>query len=344
MKIFFHKLFHWEYWPSKVIYFPIGFQWLFYAMKSGSFFFFKTCNPTFPNGGFYMDSKKLIYDLIPKQFYPKTLLINDLTSDNDLVKQFQEAAFTFPLMVKPDVGLRGSAVKKIADLDQLLLYNQLANFDFLIQDFIPYPNEMGVFYVRYPNQKTGIITGIVAKEFLVVEGNGIDCIEDLLLKNPRFAIQLKALRKEYGIYLKQVLEADKQVNLVPYGNHARGAKFLDRSDLISESLTNVIDEICSKIDGFYFGRIDLMYQDVEQLELGKHFSIVEVNGAASEPTHIYDPKHSLFFAWRELMRHVKMMFEISMMNKANGHSFLTFKEGVKQLKLHNQHNQKIIQF
>ena len=220
----------------------------------------------------------------------------------------------------------------------------MANFDFLIQDFIPYPNEMGVFYVRYPNQKTGIITGIVAKEFLVVEGNGIDCIEDLLFKNPRFAIQLKALRKEYGIYLKQVLEADKQVNLVPYGNHARGAKFLDRSDLISESLTNVIDEICSKIDGFYFGRIDLMYQDVEQLELGKHFSIVEVNGAASEPTHIYDPKHSLFFAWRELMRHVKMMFEISMMNKANGHSFLTFKEGVKQLKLHNQHNQKIIQF
>jgi hypothetical protein len=27
----------------------------------------------------------------------------------------------------------------------------------------------------------------------------------------------------------------------------------------------------------------------------KNFFVVELNGAASEPTHIYDPKHSLFF-------------------------------------------------
>jgi hypothetical protein len=33
--------------------------------------------------------------------------------------------------------------------------------------------------------------------------------------------------------------------------------------------------------------------NVEELEQGINFSIVELNGA--EPTHIYDPKHSLFF-------------------------------------------------
>jgi hypothetical protein len=38
-----------------------------------------------------------------------------------------------------------------------------------------------------------------------------------------------------------------------------------------------------------------MYNTVEELEQGINFSIVELNGAASEPTHIYDPKHSLFF-------------------------------------------------
>jgi hypothetical protein len=46
----------------------------------------------------------------------------------------------------------------------------------------------------------------------------------------------------------------------------------------------------------------------------KNFFVVELNGAASEPTHIYDPKHSLFFAWKELARHITYMYEISVAN------------------------------
>jgi hypothetical protein len=36
--------------------------------------------------------------------------------------------------------------------------------------------------------------------------------------------------------------------------------------------------------GFYFGRLDIMYQSIADLEQGKDFAIVELNGAASEPT------------------------------------------------------------
>jgi hypothetical protein len=43
-----------------------------------------------------------------------------------------------------------------------------------------------------------------------------------------------------------------------------------------------------------FRQIRRYVQYIEELEQGINFSIVELNGAASEPTHIYDPKHSLF--------------------------------------------------
>ncbi len=67
----------------------------------------------------------------------------------------------------------------------------------------------------------------------------------------------------------------------------------------------MIDQICQQVEGFYFGRLDIRYNNWEELKQGKNFSIIELNGAGSEPTHMYDPKHSIFFAWKEIIRHLK---------------------------------------
>jgi hypothetical protein len=40
--------------------------------------------------------------------------------------------------------------------------------------------------------------------------------------------------------------------------------------------------------GFYFWKIGYHVSKLADLEQGKDFAIVELNGAASEPTHIYD--------------------------------------------------------
>ena len=61
-----------------------------------------------------------------------------------------------------------------------------------------------------------------------------------------------------------------------------------------------------------------MYDSWMDLEKGKNFAIVEVNGAASEPTHIYDPKHSIIFGWKELSRHITYMYKISVQNHKRG--------------------------
>ena len=296
------------------------------------------------NGGFMMDSKIEIYNLIPQQFYPKTKFVKEKSPFNEVELLLENSKINFPFIVKPDIGLRGSAVKKVTNLGELKSYHDKANFDYLLQNLIPYENEVGIFYVRFPHQKHGKVTGIVAKEFLIIVGDGCSTIEELLKLNPRYEFQLKALEKEYGSQLKDILAVGEKRNLVPYGNHARGAKFLDYSHLISPKLTRVIDEMCLQIPEFYFGRMDLMYNTWDELEQGKNFSVVELNGSASEPTHIYDPKHSLFFAWKELARHISYMFHISVANNKRGFPYLSHKVGMEQYRLHIEQSNKIVNF
>ena len=296
------------------------------------------------NGGFFNDPKKEIYDLIPKKYYPETKLVTKKIEFLKVVEIVEQSKIQFPLFAKPNVGLRGSAVKKIHDIQELKAYHEKADFDYLIQNMIPYSNEFGIFYVRFPHEQIGRITGIVGKEFMIITGDGKSTVEELVNKIPRYAMQLDALKKSQPEQLKLILPKEKQLNLVPYGNHIRGTKFLDKSHLISDQLTKTINEMCVQIPGFYFGRMDLMYNSLEELEQGKNFQLVELNGAASEPTHIYDPSHSIFFAWKELARHITYLYKISKENNKLGHSFLTHKKGMKEYKIHLEQFSKIIQF
>ncbi len=291
-----------------------------------------------------MESKKEIYNLIPQHYYPKTELIKERTSLDEILKTIENSNIKYPFIAKPDIGLRGSAVKKIHNSEELESYNKRADFDYLVQDLIPFEKEVGIFYVRYPNEKKGRITGIVSKEFLIITGNGVSTTEELIKQNPRYELQLKTLKLEYGAELSNVLSKGEKLNLVPYGNHARGAKFIDGSHWISPKLTETFNEMCLQIPGFYFGRLDVMYSNWEELERGENFAVVELNGAASEPTHIYDPKHSLFFAWRELAKHITYMYEISVQNHKNGVPYLAHKEGMKEYSLHLEQSKKIVNF
>jgi len=329
VKLYLHKLTHWEYWSFGAVYFPLLFIWVYYAIRARSLFFFNASNPSIKNGGFLMESKKEIYDIIPQALYPKTLLFAPKTPISTIITAIENKEIAYPLIAKPDIGMQGMAVEKIDNEKELTTYLQRIKVDFLIQELITYPEEVGVFYYRFPNEKHGRISGIVYKELLAVVGNGQDNIKQLLEKNPRFHLQLAVLENRYGEDLKHVLAKNEIRTLVPYGNHARGAKFIDATDWTSEKLTATIDEICQQIPDFYYGRLDIKYNSWEELQAGKAFSIIELNGAGSEPTHIYDPKHSIFWAWREILKHWRLLFKISTYNYKQGHPYLSFSEGIK---------------
>lgn len=261
-----------------------------------------------------MESKKEIYDLIPAAYYPATLFFKTGTSSKKIVDTINEKQLQFPLIAKPDIGMQGKAVKKLCDAADLIEYAAHSKVDFLVQEFIPYEKEAGIFYYRYPGETKGYISGIVEKEFLSITGDGVSDVETLLKKKKRHILQLPVLRKTYGKELNKVLKCGEEFLLVPYGNHVRGAKFIDTTHLVDEELTRVIDNVCQQVKGFYFGRLDIRYRSWDELRQGKEFSIIELNGAGSEPTHMYDPGHSIIFAWKEIIRHWNILFRISRAN------------------------------
>lgn len=280
-----------------------------------------------------MESKYDIYETMSEYLYPKTILINPDKDIKHITQQLEAKNIQLPFIVKPDTGMRGLKVKLLNTFEDLYSYHSSATFSYLIQEYIAYENEVGIFYTRYPDEKLGIITGIVGKEFLTIIGDGISTIETLVKKNDRHLLQLNNLRVIYGNNLKKILPLNEKYTLVPYGNHSRGSKFIDFSNLIDEQLTSTINLICQSIPDFYYGRLDIKFKNWEDLKNGENFSIIEVNGAGSEPTHIYDPKHSIFYAWKEIKLHCKILYEISMANKKiRGLEFMTIKEGLRMLR------------
>jgi hypothetical protein len=57
---------------------------------------------------------------------------------------------------------------------------------------------------------------------------------------------------------------------------------------------------------------------IEDPENGKNFSILEFNGCGAEPNHIYDANMRLGKAYREILKHWKVLYEISKYNHENG--------------------------
>lgn len=309
----------------QVIYFPIFFYWIFLSLKARSLGFFNASNPRIKNGGFALESKKEIYDLMPKEYYPQTLFIQATQSNDSILLNIEKSNIKYPFIVKPDVGLQGLRVEKINNKKDLEKYLDKVDYDFLIQEFVPYKNEIGLFYYRFPKDEKGTISGIVHKEFLIIHGNGVSTIQELVEENSRFALQMESLQKKYGSKLQNVLPKGEMINLVPFGNHVRGSKFTDVSHWINNELSETFNKICNQIPDFFFGRLDIMFQNREDLEKGLNFSIIELNGAGSEPTHIYDPKHSIFFAWKEIVKHYNILYKISVENHKNGFEYLSFK-------------------
>jgi hypothetical protein len=325
---FFIKLFNWEYWSFTSVYLCIYPVWLLLCLRARSFFFFAASNPTIKNGGFLCESKKDIISIIPPEYHPPTVFFSIPANGDIVLRDLQRAGLQFPLIGKPNIGGRGRGVKVLRDEQDVIDYTRTAYLDFHIQEFVPWKNEAGIFYVRYPDQPNGVITGIVGKEFLSVTGDGKHTILQLLQQSKRALMYLGSLQKIHGDGLNRILpEGEKQI-VSPFGNHARGSKFVDDSHMADDQLNRIIDTICKKIPEFYFGRLDIRFDTWEALKEGRNFSIIEVNGAGAEPTHIYDPGHSLFFAWKEIVRHWIILCKISRMNHKKGHRYLTFREGV----------------
>ena len=141
-----------------------------------------------------MESKYAIDAIVPQQFRPASIYFEPFTEVAKIKYQLVQHQFNYPLIIKPDIGGRGMGVKKVSSDEELQAAVNTFPVPFIVQPFIPLPNEIGLFYVKIPGHANGQITGIVRKEFLKVTGDGQHTILELLQQNSRYILQISALK------------------------------------------------------------------------------------------------------------------------------------------------------
>lgn len=336
-----HKWRHFEYWPFQIFYFPMFLYGLWLAMRSGSLSYFSAANPGLKYGGAFDMSKSALLAQIDPVFQPAFIIIKNPEQFSRKDEEEVMNRLGYPLVAKPDVGERGKRVEKIRNPHELIVYMSETSGPVLLQEFAPQPQEAGILFYRMPDGTEKGITSIVLREFLKVTGNGKYSLEELAGMQERARNRMDYLKKRFKESWEQIIPEGETIILEPIGNHNRGTAFLDGNHLITPELVNKIDEMTEKIKGFYYGRLDVKFETDEQLKRGKDLVVLEVNGVNSEPAHIYQPGTHLCSAYKEIVKHMKLIREIALMNhKHYGVKYAPVYRMVHDLLLHGRHFQK----
>jgi len=315
-KTFLTKLTKWEYWPSYMFYVPIIPYFLYRALKAKHLIFYLAANPGIKYSGNGTESKYKTILLIPEKHRPKTVFIKIGEDFASIQDKIENEGISFPLIAKPDIGFRGFLVQKINDFEALKKYFYKNDVDIIIQEFVDYKNECGILYSRIPGQSQGAITSVTLKKFLTITGDGISNLSDLILNDKRARVYYDYLKSVHKEHMNSILEKDQEEIISVIGNHARGTQFINGNHLIDDELVAMLDHLNKRIEGWFYGRLDIKYDTFEKVKKGQDFKILEINGIIAEPTHIYDPTTgaTYFEALRTLVQHWRIIAEIAVTN------------------------------
>ena len=323
------RIWRWEFWPQWLFYLPVTpwIAWL--ALRQRSLTVPTAANPGIPHGGVVGESKFDILKQLPADaIVPSALILPGKVADRiqGLTSLMHDHHWHFPMILKPDVGQRGAGLRRIANLEEAATYFQGYVPPVLVQTYHLGPYEAGVFYYRMPDAPTGRILSITDKHFPRLVGDGVSTVETLIWRHPRLRMQAKTFLTRLDVLTESVPDQGETLSLGVAGNHCQGALFRDGSHLITPELEQRIDAIARAFPGFYFGRFDIRYGDVDAFKRGEYLAIVELNGIFSESTNIYDPSWRLWSAYRVLYRQWSLVFAIGAQNRRRGHRVSGWRE------------------
>lgn len=313
----------WEFWPPWMFYPPVALYILWLAIKHRSLTVFTAVNPAIPTGGFIGESKSQILDQLnnDRGQIARYQLISSRDStgarEQQALEFLQSLETPYPIVLKPDVGQRGSGVRVLKDEATLREALGEISVDHVLQEFVPGP-EFGVFYIRHPEAPRGRLFSITEKRLPELVGDGEHTLEELILLDPRAVAMSRVYMQLHAARLQDVLPSGERITLVELGTHCRGAIFIDGNHLVTPELEQAFEEMSRDFEGFHFGRYDLRASSEESFRGGRDFKVIELNGVTSEATHIYDSKTPLLEAWRVLAEQWRLAFEIGAANLALG--------------------------
>ncbi len=314
----------WEFWPAWFFYLPIGAWYAWLTLKYRGLTLPTASNPGIETGGMIGESKVDLLRELHRVAPEYTAAAFPIEGDSATARWasfetvLQEQGLEYPLIVKPDVGQRGSGVRLVRDAVSARHCLESDGYDQIVQTYAPGPEEAGVFYYRFPEESHGRIFGITHKVFPAVVGDGRQTLGELIESDERARLMTPVYTERFGERMAAVIPEGETIRLVQAGNHAQGCIFRDGAFLFSEALERRIDAISQAVDGFFIGRYDIRYASPEALRAGTDFQIVELNGAAAEATQVYDPDNRLRDAYRTLFEQWEIVFRIGAANRRLG--------------------------
>ncbi|MEL7087153.1 MAG: alpha/beta fold hydrolase [Planctomycetota bacterium] len=309
------RLHRWEFWPMGLFYVPLVPWLLWLGARHRSFTVWTLANPGLPDGGVVGESKADIMAALssPSDSHILTAaLVGDAAAARAVVN---ERGWAWPLILKPDAAQRGAGVRLIQSGNEIDGYFAASPAPAVLQRYHPGPFEAGIFYVRTPGEPRGRIFSITDKHFPVLVGDGRRTLEALIYAHPRFRMQAGVFLRRFEGQIGRVLADGETLRLAEAGNHCQGTEFRDGTPLITPELEAAVDNVVQRVEGFYFGRLDVRYGKVEAFKRGEDFAVIELNGVTSESTNIYDPSWSLVRAYRTLFDQWAICFAIGAANR-----------------------------
>src|SRR5437667_9315500 len=314
----------WEFWPAWLFYLPVAGFCVWLGIRFRGLALPTVANPSQKNGGVVGESKsEILHGLMETspEFTADAFLIpagSEWRRYGRLREICDENGIEFPFVLKPDTGQRGAGFKKIHSFEEARGYLAKVSAPFVVQRYVSGPKEAGIFYYRFPGEERGHIFGITRKKFPTVAGDGVRTLRELVEADPRARLISQTYLERFEAAADEVLEGGRSLRLVEAGNHCQGCIFLDGADLLTGELRGVFDAISRKLPGFFVGRYDIRYESDSELRAGQNFQIIELNGAASEATNIYDSSNSLWSAYTTLYRQWEIVYRISAENRRRG--------------------------
>jgi membrane protein DedA with SNARE-associated domain len=315
------RLVRWEFWPPWALYAPLipYFAWL--GWRHGNLLAFTAANPALPLGGFVGESKADILRALEGGAHGLAWTRLDARlPDEERWRQARrfvaERGLSYPVVLKPEVGQRGSGVVVARDEPALQAAVLAAREDVLVQQYAAGP-EFGLSYARHPDEERGRVFSVTEKRLVSVVGDGQRTLERLILEDPRAVCMARFFLAEHAERLERVPAAGERVPLGELGTHCRGAVFLDGERVRTPALEAEVERVARAFPGFHLGRFDVRAESVEELAAGR-FAILELNGVTSEPGHVYHPGAPLSAGWRALAGQWRMAYEIGAANLRAG--------------------------
>jgi hypothetical protein len=338
--------------PPLLFYFPVGVQWLLLSIYYRSFTLPTAANPFIEAGGLWGESKSDLLNQISKDFQQYvatfvTLKRSSENSDDDFklaIEKIHLAGITFPLVAKPDVGWQGYGVRLLDTEKELQDY--IASYplsqSLIIQKYIPFSGEAGVFYIRIPGEERGYLSSLTFRYYPYIVGDGTSTVQELIAKDERTRHKAKFFsgsdNRHAGIspeLFSSIPKVGEKIRLAFIGSLRVGGTYRDGTQFITPALSERFDELVRSTPSFHFGRFDIRFESTEKLQMGEGFAIIEVNGAGSEAIHIWDIDKSIFDVYKELFSYQSLLFKIAAMNRKNGYNEMGLLNFIKYSRRYN---------